>query len=129
MPAIAALTINDGASTPVAHTFSPVTTNGSKAEWADRSSALPAGFLGISHEVRRPASALAAQRVVIGFNCPVVETANGVATVTRYSSAKLEINFSNLSTESERKDLVAYIKNFLANATVTSSLVNIEPFW
>lgn len=129
MPAIAAVTINDGQSTPVARTFSPVTTNGAKAEWAERSSTSPAGFLGISHEVRRPASAGAAQRIIIGFNLPVVETVNGVAQVTRYSSAKVEMNFANLSTESERKDLLAYVRNFLANASVATSVASIEPFY
>lgn len=129
MPAIAAISINDGQSTPVSHTFSPVTTNGAKAEWADRSPASPAGFLGISHEVRRPATASAAQRVIIGFNIPVMETVNGVATVTRFSSAKLEMNFANLSTEQERKDLLAYVKNFLTNASVATSVTDLEPFY
>lgn len=129
MPAIAALTIKDGASTPVDHTFSPVTTNGSKAEWADRSPASPAAFLGITHEVRRPASATAAQRVIIGMNIPVLETINGVATVTRFSSAKVELNFANLSTVQERKDLLAYVKNFLAQASVVTSVENLEPFY
>lgn len=129
MPQIAALSINDGQVAPVAHTFGVVTTTGSKAEWAERSSLIPAGYLGITHEVRRPASATAAQRLVLGFNFPVLETVNGVSTVTRYSSAKLEMNFSNLSTEQERKDALAYVKNTLANAGVIDSIVKIEPFY
>lgn len=129
MPAIAAITINDGASSPAAHTFAPVTTNGAQAEWADRSPASPAGFLTLRHEVRRPASPTGAQRVIISGNFPVMETVGGIATVTRNSSVKLEINFSNSSSEAERKDVLAYVKNFLANATVTTSITNIEPFY
>lgn len=129
MPALAAIAINDGATTPVAHTFAPVSTNGAKAEWADRSPASPAGFLGLSHEVRRPVSANAAQRVIIALNVPVMATVDGSPVVVRYSSAKLEMNFSNLSSEQERKDVLAYVKNFLANATVATSIQNLEPFY
>lgn len=129
MPAIAALTINDGQTTPVARTFSPVSTNGAKGEFADRSASIPAGFATISHEVRRPANASSAQRIVIGMNVPKVETVNGVATVTRFSSAKVELNLSNLSTEQERKDLLAFVRNYLAQASVATSVTNIEPFY
>lgn len=129
MPAIAALTIKDGATTPADHTFSPVSTNGSKAEWAERSAGSPAGFFTLSHEVRKPASAAAANRVVIGFNMPTMAAVDGVQTVVRNSSAKVELNLSSLSTEAERDNLLAYIANVLANADVKKTVKNIEPFY
>lgn len=129
MPAISNIAINDGAATPVSHTFAVVSTTGAKAEWSDRSPGSPAGFLGISHEVRRPATANAAQRVVIGFNIPVLESVDGKLQVTRFSSAKVEFNLANLSTEQERKDVLAYVRNFLANADVATSVTNVEPFY
>lgn len=129
MPAITALTINDGQVAPVAHTFNPVTTDGSRAEWAERSGASPAGFFALSHEVRKPGTPAAAHRVVIGLNVPVMATVNGVPTVVRNSSAQVILNLSNQSSEQERKDLLAYVKNILSNTSVATTVHNIEPFW
>jgi hypothetical protein len=129
MPALAALTVNDGASTPVAHTFNPVSTNGAKADWADRSPGAPAGFLRISHEVRNPGTPTAAYRMILGFNVPVSATVNGVVQVIRNSSAQVTLNFAPDATEQERKDLLAYVANTLGLATMKTSAQNIEPFW
>lgn len=129
MPAIAAISINDGAATPVSRTYNPVTTNGSKAEWADRSAAIPAGFRTISHELRRPSSASAAQRIITTFHFPVIETVNGTSVVTRYSSAKVELNLAHLSTEQERKDVNALVANYLLHAQTKLSIQNLEPVY
>jgi hypothetical protein len=129
MPAIAAISINDGAATPVAHSFSVQSTNGAKAEWKERTSGAPAGFYTISHEVVNPSSPTAAYRIKIGFSLPVTETVNGVPTVTRMNSAQVVLNFAQSSTEQERKDAVAFVINFMSNANVKSSAHAIEPFY
>lgn len=129
MPAIAALSINDGAATPVAHTFSVQSTNGAKAEWKERTAGSPAGFLTISHEVVTPGTPTSAYRVRVGFSFPATETINGVPTVTRMNSAQVTLNFAQSSTEQERKDALAYVTNFLANANVKTSVHSIEPFY
>jgi hypothetical protein len=129
MPAIAALVINDGQGSPVAHTFSPVSTNGSKAEWADRSPTIPSGFRQINHLVEAPNGSRTVHRMSFGYMVPVVATVNSVDTVVRYSSGQVILNIHPDSTLQERKDLLAYISNFLANATVKTSVENIEPFY
>lgn len=129
MPAIAALSINDGAETPVAHVFSPVTTDGSKAGWADRAPGIPSGFRTISNDVRAPSGAGAAYRSVWGFNIPVTATVGDVVTVVRNSSAKVELNFSSQSTEQERMDLLAYVRNTLSLTAAEESVKNVEPFY
>lgn len=129
MPQITALSVKDGAATPVTHTFQPVTTNGAKAEWADRSAGLPTAYLKIQHEVRQPATATAAFRVIAGFNIPVSQSVAGVDTVVRNSSASVTLNLSPQSTEQERADLLAYVANFLALPEVKTSVKNIEPFF
>lgn len=129
MPAIAALTINDGATTPVAHTFAPVTTNGSTAKWADRSAATPAGFTTITEEIREARSSGAAHRVIVGFNFPILALVDGSQTKVRNNSGQVVLNFAQDSTDQERKDALAYVSNFLANATVKTSIQNIEPFY
>lgn len=129
MPQITALTINDGAATPVAHTFGPVTSNGSKAEWADRSSATSAGYRVITNEVRKPASATAAYRNITTFTFPVEATVNGVVTVVGYSSAKVEFNFRQEATDQERDDAHAYVQNYLGVASVADAIKTNSPHY
>lgn len=129
MPALAALTINDGLSTPVAHTFNPQTTSGAKAVWADRSPTIPAGYKLISHEVSEPNGNRTVYKLSFGFSDPKVATVDGADTVTRYNSAKVEINVHPASSLQDRKDILAYVTNFLSNATVKTSVENLEPFY
>lgn len=129
MTAIATLSINDGATTPVAHSFVPVTTDGATAKWADKVSGVPIGYSTISWEIREPKTATAAYRALGNFNFPITATVNGVLTKVRNSSAQVFINLAQDSTDQERKDVLAYISNFLANATVKSSVQNVEPFF
>jgi len=129
MPQLAAIAIDDGAATPVSHTFSPVTSNGSKAEWADRSSTTAAGYRAISNEVRKPASAIGAYRNVTTFMFPVEATVDGVVKVVGYSSAKVEFNFRQESTDQERKDARAYVVNYLNNASVKTAVETNEPHY
>lgn len=129
MPAIAALVINDGASTPVAHTFNPVTTNGSLAKWADRSPSIAAGYRTITHEVLEPAGNRTVNKITMGFYFPTVATVSGVDTVVRYQSAQVIFNFSPDSTQQERDDARTYVENFIKNSTVVTSVENIEPFY
>jgi hypothetical protein len=129
MPAIAALTINDGAASPVAHVFSPVTTNGSLAKWADRAPAIPAGYQLISHEVAAPSGTRTTYKVTMGFSFPVVATVDGALTVVRYSSAQVILNIHPDSLLQERDDALTYIANFCNHASVKSSVENLEPFY
>lgn len=129
MPAIAALSINDGQSTPVAHSFAPVTTDGSLAKWADRSPTIPSGFRTISYEVAPPSGSRITHKLQAGFNNPSVATVNSVDQVVRNSSAQVTLNIHPDATLQERKDLLAYVANFFANATVKASVENLEPFY
>ena len=129
MPAIAALSINDGATTPVAHTFSPQTSDGSKAKWADRSPTIPAGFQTISHELAAPNGTRTVHKVTMGFMVPVVAVVDGVDTVVRYNSAQLVYNLHPQSTLQERKNIMAYVTNTNSNASVKTSVENLEPFY
>lgn len=129
MPAIASMSINDGQSTPVAHTFAPVSTDGTKSMWADRSPTIPAGFRTISHEVTAPNGNRSVYRINNGFMNPTVATVDGVDKVVRYSSGQVILNFAPDATLQERKDLLAYMSNFLAHASVKTTVENLEPFY
>lgn len=129
MPAIAALSINDGLASPVAHSFAPVTTDGSKAEFADRSPSIPSGYRTISHEVSAPNGSRTVYRMTLGYKNPTVATVDGSDVVVRYSSAQVILNIHPDSTLQERKDLLAYVANSLDNANVKTSVENLEPFY
>ncbi len=129
MPAIAALTINDGAATPVAHTFTPVTTNGSVAKWADRSPSIPAGFRTITEEVRDPSGNRTVHKITLGFYIPVVATVDSVDKVVRFNSAQVVFNMAPDSTLQERDDTLTYVINTLSHASVRTSVENLEPFY
>lgn len=131
MPAIAALTIADGASTPVNHTFSPVTTDGSKAKWADRSPTIAAGFRTIEHEVLSPSGQRTAWKITTGFFFPTVATVNGVDTVIRFSSAQVIFNMAPDSTQQERDDALTYVLNYYGSGggSVRNSVELLEPFY
>jgi hypothetical protein len=129
MPAIAALVINDGAATPVAHTFAPVTTDGSLAKWADRSPSIPSGFRTITEEVLEPSGNRTAYKITLGFFFPVVATVNAVDTVVRFSSANVVFNMAPDSTQQERDDNLTYVINCLSHAEVRNSVEKLEPFY
>lgn len=128
-PAIAALTINDGQASPAAHTFDPVTTDGSLAKWADRSPSIPAGYRSLSWEVVPPSGNRTTHKLTLGISVPVVATVNGVDTVVRYSSGQVVLNVHPESLLQERKDLLAYVANFLGIAGVKTSVQNLEPYY
>lgn len=129
MPAIAALSINDGQVAPVAHTFSPVSTDGSKASWADRSPSIPAGYRQISLEVSPPSGSRTVYRLTGGYMMPTVAAVNGVDTVVRYSSAQVILNIHPDATLQERKDILAYVANSLDLASWKTSVENLEPHY
>lgn len=129
MPAIAALTVNDGLASPVAHTFSPQSQTGQRATWADRSPTIPAGYRTISHELAEPNGNRTVNKVTMGFMVPVVAAVDGSDTVVRYNSGQIVLNINPQSTLQERKDLLAYMANTLGLATVKTSVENLEPFY
>lgn len=138
MATIAALIINDGAAVPLAHTFSPSPDiNSSLPVWVDRSGGIAMGYPRITMSVRNPTKALRTYKVTLKIAVPVMETvsastASGIppAPVVSYTPmANIEFVLPERSTLQQRKDLLAYVKNTLANAMMTSAVQDFEPVW
>lgn len=127
MPALAAIAIDDGASTPVTHTFSPQTTDGRSALLLNRTSVLPRGMEQLTTDVRLAQSATGANKVTLKLVLPVVQSVNGINTVVRQSQVTVVFDLSQDSTAQERKDIRVLMANLLANASVVSMIGNIEP--
>lgn len=130
MPALASITIKDGAATPVDHVFAPVNSEGSLAEFANRSATIPAGFERLSVDVRKPSSDKGAYRVVVSLNRPTVGTVvSGQDEVVRISNNGMTLNFSQSSTLQERKDTLALLGNLCKDASFIAAVSNLEPFY
>lgn len=148
MPALAALTINDGQATPVAHTFSPVRIDEKGvASFFDRSGGIAIGFPRFTVSLKEPVNPVRAglasdatkrnYKSIITVDVPVLEstsaaTGTGIApapTVAYVHSARLELNLPERGTLGNRNDLIAYVVNGLGNATVKSVVQNLEAFY
>lgn len=129
MPALGNIVINDAAATPLAHTFSPVTTDGAIARFANRSATTPKGYETLSLELRAPQGSAVTYRLIGGMNDPVEGTVDGAAVVLRNCSAEFKLNFSPESTAQERKDLLKMLSNLFAHATVVTMCENVEPIY
>lgn len=140
MPALAALTINDGKATPVAHTFSPVRIDEKGvASFYDRSGGIAIGFPRIAISLREPVEPVKAglmsdpkkrnYRCVITADVPTLDAIASVPTVAYVHSSRLELNMPERGTLADRNDLIAYNVNGLGNATVKSVIQNLEAFF
>lgn len=137
MTAIANIVINDGANTPVAHTFAPVTTDGQRAEFADRSAGVPLGYNTLVLSVRPPVKDGLVYKTVVEIKTPILEAATGPnaqgftpAPTWAYGLvARLEILSSTRSTLQNRKDLLAFMRNALANSAIQSAIYDFEPIY
>jgi hypothetical protein len=134
MPAIGNIVINDGAATPVAHTFSPVGVEGVVATHADRSAGIPVGYGNIAISLRKPASGSGVYKASIKILVPTLEqtspsTATGIQpapTVAYTTAMHLDFLLPARSSLQNRKDILAYAKNLLSHATVVSVVENLE---
>lgn len=131
MPAIAAITIADGQVAPVNKTFNPDNIKNEVATWYDRSGGIAVGYPVITVSVRPPSrnSTSRVNKVTVKIVVPVLEQ---VAPSTVWTKA-YETTFTGeflmheRSTLQDRKNLLAFAKNFLAHAVAQAAVHDLEP--
>lgn len=136
MPAFGTITVNDGATTPVAHNFAPVEINSNGvAEYADRSGGIPVGYGIISIGLRKPNSkGNGVYKASVKVLIPTLEqtspsTATGIQpapTVAFTTAVHMDFLLPSRSVLQERKNILAYAKNALAHSTVSSVIQDLE---
>lgn len=140
MPALAALTVNDGQATPVAHTFSPVRIDEKGvASFYDRSGGVAIGFPRIAISLREPVVPVKAgvtsdalkrnYKAIITIDVPKLESSTSVPTVAYVHAARIELLLPERGELQDRDDLVSYAGNLLSNATVKSIIENLEAYY
>jgi hypothetical protein len=128
MPAFSPIVINDGADTPVAHTFVPNGKPNGVVEYSVKDG-VPVGdetlTVSSKHGTR--------EKISVRFKLPIVQSStdsNGIVSpmVVRTAYVRADFDFSEMSTEAERKDAVAFLANLLdpAQTAMQSVLVDLE---
>lgn len=124
-----ALTINNGAATPVAKTFSPERVSPELSTFTERSSGVSAGFTRLGVQFSPASSKRATNRIDVSLDLPVLQTISGVSTVAYVGRFKGYFIVPNVMTPAERADLTAYVANALNNAQVRGVIKDLDPLY
>jgi len=127
MPQASAITIQNGAATPVNVTFSPESVTPQIARFADRSGGTANAFQRLTLTTAFAGGAKTVNKTGLNIELPVVAVISGAATVQRVLRAKLEFTIPDGATDAERKDLYAFTRNALANASAMATLRDLDP--
>lgn len=131
MAVMASITINDGATTPVAHTFNPV--SDSPPEWADTDTAKLYKHLQnrLTVSSKRVLNANGVNRVKLALSLPT--GGDGVTVpsneVSRYSNVVVDFYLPAKGTKQERKDLRTLLLNALQNAQIIDVVDELNSAW
>lgn len=133
MPVFSAVTIVDGKSTPVTHTFGTKQNDNRVSSWEDRAGGIPIGYpllkitTGDSAAVRRISFDLAIPTLetVSGANPSGFTPAPRVAYTHRF---KGEFLLPQRGVTAERNDILVMAKNLLLSAIANAVVVNGEEF-
>lgn len=134
MGQITTIVINDGAATPVAHTFSPIGKDDKGVFWLEQTAPVPVNSLGAKRlgiSLSRPVTAASLKsanaRAVISLWSPVLEvlgnSSTGItppATKAYELAGRCAFDLPLRSTKQEKKDVRVLFANALVNASVVS---------
>lgn len=143
MPAFAAFTINDGASSPAAHTFTPVSSENGVYVFQEQVGGIPLGYATVTCTTVRAgpmkdgtkSSADRKNKVRVGISVPTLETLGTndagytppptIACIDRLNIEAIQPERSTLAT---RKNVTAFGSNLLAHATF-KAIFNDQAGW
>jgi len=133
MAAQANIVINDGKATPVAHTFTARGADKAKAEWKEVTNGVPIGMPTLTMTLRETFGDKGKNDVELRLGLPVMEVISGadggytpVPKVAFTSWGVVQFTLPNRSSQADRKDILALLKNALANVAVTAAVQDLE---
>lgn len=141
MPAAANIVINDGATTPVAHTFTPIGRDDKGTLWFEQTTPSPATPLeakriGLRQSRNAGGVTNGQSKLIITLALPKLETLGNSSagitpppTLAYRVSLRMEIDMPERSTSQERKDTRVLFQNFLGNALVLASIDTLQPVY
>jgi hypothetical protein len=127
MSAITNINLADGQATPVNKVFEVVTAQqgaDAPAIWAERSGGTFASFKNLTMSVRRAQNSTST-KIVLRIKDPTVDPVTGAV---KYNTlVALDFTLPDSANLQNRKDILAYAKNVLANAMVVDAVHNMSP--
>lgn len=141
MPQAAAIVINDGAATPVAHTFTPIGKDDKGVMWFEQTTPVPLNALGAKRIGYRQERVLDAAKQLTGsskavytLHVPTLETvANNSAgivpppTLAYKEMVRFEFALAERSATQERKDTRVLALNLLSSVMMIANIDTFQP--
>lgn len=124
-----ALTINNGAATPVAKTFSPERVAPELSTFVERSASSSAGFVRLGVSFSAASSKRATNRIDVSLDLPVLQTTDGVSSVAYVGRFRGYFVVPDVMTGAERADLAAFVANALDNSQVRAVIRDLDPMY
>jgi len=125
----APLSINNGAATPVAVSFTPERVAPEQSTFVDRSSGISALFTRLSVKFSPAGGNRPTNRVDIDIDYPVGATVNGVTTVASVGRVRCYAVIPDTWDAAARANLAAFIANALDNTQVRGVLKDLDPMY
>lgn len=130
MPQVSgALTINNGAATPVAKSFSPEKVSPDGSTFTERSAASSAGFIRLGVGFSPASGGRKTNRINIDLSLPVLASIGGVNSVAYTGLFKGYFVIPDAMTQAERADLAAFVANALDNASIRAVVKDLDPLY
>lgn len=143
MPVAAPIVINDGATSPVAHTFTPIGRDEKGVMWFEQTTPAPVNPLGAKRigyrqsRVLDPRGQLTGKsKAVFTVYVPTLETlgSNGAGitpppTIAYVEESRHEFTLPERGLKQERKDTRVLAMNLLANALVIASIDDLQTIY
>ncbi len=124
-----ALTINNGAATPVAKTFSPERVAPELSTFTERTATSSAGFVRLGVAFSSASSKRNTNRIDVSLDLPILQTINGVSSVAYVGRFKGYFVIPDVMTAAERADLAAFVANALDNTQVRAVIKDLDPLY
>lgn len=131
MPARASISINDAATTPLAHVYAVKGGSSTMTQYASTSNGatIAAAWESMTIDVAPPSGGRSTFKAQIGMFNPVEAVVDGTPVVVRSNSNQTTFNFPPDSTLQDRKDAVKKLANLLVDPTVVAAITTLEPFY
>lgn len=126
MPQLATITVND--SSAVAHSFTPDGITNNLAALSEKTG-VPVGNPSMAVSLRGPVKGSTVYKIRITIVVPQTATVDGVDKVTHSAQAHVDLLVSDVSSETEREDLVAFVINALGHADINSVITDLSPMY
>ncbi|UUW21283.1 MAG: hypothetical protein [Sanya fiers-like virus 15] len=135
MSAIANVILADGQSTPANHTFVPVNPQQGTvpAKWNEKTASTLQGYLPLTLRVTKMSQDT---RVTARLEVPILASIpsnccdpTNVPKVAYTVLGEVTFRLPDVATLQDRKNILAYIKNFLATSVAVNAVENLETVW